>query len=301
MSVPHLQVTVERPLLAEASRSRTAGQRLTTVRDVRSSAAERERVVLRRALKGDVEALDVLFARQRSQLFRAAFGLLRNKEDAEDAVQDGLFSAYLHLSTFRGRSLFSTWLTRIIINAALMKRRKQKTNPETSLDGNVTDTREPPAETIASSDPDPEQLCAASEVERLVWNTIDQLSAHNRTVIQFRCIEGLSAGEAASSSGISLRKLKSRLFRARRQLADSLMERPEHPRRRRSCPLHRVPRARSRPIATSGIPPHSLPGFPRPKLQHSPDWRDGLNSLGSSSSATGAKVSAKVGQTVWTA
>ena len=259
MSAPHPQVTSDPPLLGESPRRRQACQRLTTIRDAKSTGEARGAV--RRALKGDLEGLDALFARQRSQLFRAAFRLLRNKEDAEDAVQDGLLSAYLHLSDFQGRSLFSTWLTRIVINVALMKRRKRMTSHEISLHGDVADTLEPPSETIASPDPDPEQLYAASEVKRLVSDTIDQLSAQYRAVIQFRYIEGLSASEAACSSGISLRTLKSRLFHARRQLADGLMERTEHPLSRPPCPSYRVPRARSRPIATSGASAHSLSGI----------------------------------------
>ena len=86
------------------------------------------------ALAGDANALSPIFAHHSSKLFRAAFSLLRNKEDAEDALQEGLANAYIHLNSFQRRSLFSTWLTRIVMNAALMTLRRKRARPETSLD-----------------------------------------------------------------------------------------------------------------------------------------------------------------------
>jgi RNA polymerase sigma-70 factor (ECF subfamily) len=172
------------------------------------------------AYQGDWEELNAVFARYRSRLYRAAFGVLRNKEEAEDAVQEGLLSAYLHLSSFQGRSLFSTWLTRITINAALMKRRKQMTIPEVSFDAEGADASESAyVTTMPSTDPDPEQLCAASEIREIIRDKMSQLSDGHRCAIQLRYIEGLSTTEAARSSDISVCKLKSRLFHARRQLA----------------------------------------------------------------------------------
>ncbi len=75
-----------------------------------------------------------LFRRYQRQLFQTALRVLGNAEDAEDALQDGLLSAHRNLKRFEGRSQFSTWLTRIVINAALMKRRSAKARPAVSLD-----------------------------------------------------------------------------------------------------------------------------------------------------------------------
>src|SRR5437879_6750176 len=83
-----------------------------------------ERETVQHALVGDSNALTTLVARDRAKLYRTAFSLLRNKEDAEDALQDGLLSAYVNLRSFEGRSRFSTWLTRVVLNAALMNRRR---------------------------------------------------------------------------------------------------------------------------------------------------------------------------------
>ena len=93
-----------------------------------------EWAIVQKAIAGDIEAQEHLFARHRSRLYKTAVALLRNKEDAEDAVQDGLCNAYTHLRSFQGRSSFSTWLTSIVINSALMSRRRRRAHPEASLD-----------------------------------------------------------------------------------------------------------------------------------------------------------------------
>ena len=95
----------------------------------------KEWAVIQQAIAGNSDAQEHLFTRQTSRLYRTAFALLCNKEDAEDAVQESLCKAYTRLRSFEGRSSFSTWLTRIVINSALMARRRRKSvHPETSLD-----------------------------------------------------------------------------------------------------------------------------------------------------------------------
>ena len=90
--------------------------------------------IVRRALIGDSNALSTLFTRYGERLYRTSFTVLRNKEDAEDALQDGLLSAYMNLRSFEGRSQFATWLTHVVMNAALMKRRRLRTRLYLSLD-----------------------------------------------------------------------------------------------------------------------------------------------------------------------
>jgi len=85
-------------------------------------------------LKGDARALDALFARNTRALYQTALRVLGNPEDAEEALQEGLLSAYRNLPRFERRSQFSTWLTRIVINAALMRRRSKRSRPAVSLD-----------------------------------------------------------------------------------------------------------------------------------------------------------------------
>jgi len=198
-----------------------------------SSPAAEEWRLIQRALAGEPDALSPIFVHYSSRLFRAAFLLLRNKEDAEDALQDGLINAYIHLNSFQGRSLFSTWLTRIVMNAALMALRRRRARPETSLgecqEGGVEDHR--PARAVDCR-PNPEQACAAMEAKQIVEKHIDQLSARSRIVFRLREVKGLSTKEAREVLGISEGVVKSRLFRARGQLTKSLRRSFRIPRRR---------------------------------------------------------------------
>jgi RNA polymerase sigma-70 factor (ECF subfamily) len=89
--------------------------------------------------RGDAQALNTLFHRHRRSLFHSVLRVMRNYEDAEDALQDGLLSAFRNLKGFEGRSQFSTWLTRIVINAALMRRRSMSSRPA-MLSGENDDT-----------------------------------------------------------------------------------------------------------------------------------------------------------------
>ncbi len=88
-----------------------------------------EEKLIRAGQRGDPQAVETLFRRYQRPLFQTALRVLGNAEDAEDALQDGLLSAYRNLKRFEGRSQFSTWLTRIVINAALMRRRSAKARP----------------------------------------------------------------------------------------------------------------------------------------------------------------------------
>lgn len=102
-------------------------------KEIDPNPAAKEWRLIQQALAGDADALSPILVQHSSKLFRAAFSVLRNKEDAEDALQEGLTNAYIHLNSFQRRSLFSTWLTRIVMNAALMALRRKRARPETSL------------------------------------------------------------------------------------------------------------------------------------------------------------------------
>jgi RNA polymerase sigma-70 factor (ECF subfamily) len=173
-------------------------------------------------MKGDTEALDALFARYKRQLYQTALRVLGNPEDAEDAVQDGLLSAYRNLKRFEGRSQFSTWLTRIVINAALMRRRSQKARPAVSLDEPPREEELPAAERFSDDGPTPEQIYEQREIREMIWQDLDELSPLLRTAFLLREVEGYSTGEAAKKLGVTENTLKARLWRARQQLAERL-------------------------------------------------------------------------------
>jgi RNA polymerase sigma-70 factor, ECF subfamily len=179
-----------------------------------------EQQLVWRATRGDAEAQNTLFERYRSRLYRLALRLLHSKEDAEDAVQDAMLSAFRNIGSFEGRSLFSTWLTRIVVNAALVKMRRQRARPEllflqdaspeeqASMDAKFVDSR-----------PDPEQAYAGAETRLLVEDALEDLSPSIRFAFQLRELQDLSNAEAAEVAGVELGAFKSRISRARSQLA----------------------------------------------------------------------------------
>ncbi len=180
-----------------------------------------EATLVREAIAGDQDALDKLFAQHSRALFQTALRLLGNPEDAEDALQEAMLSAYRSLPRFEGRSQFSTWMTRIVINAALMRRRSKRAHPSLSLDDSGED-KTPMAERFADGQPSPEQLYASAELSERVHENLRELSPLLRNAFELRELEGLSADEAARALGVSRNTLKARLWRARQQLAGRL-------------------------------------------------------------------------------
>lgn len=178
--------------------------------------------LVQRAMVGDAESQERLFAPHTSRLHRTAFAVLRNKEDAEDAVQDGLCKAFASLASFEGRSSLSTWLTSIVKNAALMALRRKKCRPEASLDELLEGESETLTHTAVDARPNPEQTCAASEIRVLIEKELRQLSPALRIALRLRTTKALSTVELGQVLGISAAAFKSRISRARRQIAYEL-------------------------------------------------------------------------------
>lgn len=178
--------------------------------------------LIERGLNGDARALDALFARNTRALYQTALRVLGNPEDAEEALQEGLLSAYRNLPRFERRSQFSTWLTRIVINAALMRRRSKRARPAVSLDEVIVEGELPLADRFADDGPNPEQLYAGAELGDRMNKKLAEISPLLRTAFWLREIEGLTAEEAAHVLGVSRNTLKARLWRARQELAARL-------------------------------------------------------------------------------
>ncbi|PYT81377.1 MAG: RNA polymerase subunit sigma-24 [Acidobacteria bacterium] len=181
-----------------------------------------EEKLIRAGQRGDHQAVETLFRRYHRPLFQTALRVLGNTEDAEDALQDGLLSAYRNLKRFEGRSQFSTWLTRIVINAALMRRRSAKARPAISLDEPPREDELPATERFADDGLTPEQVMENTEIREMLSENLDQLSPLLRTAFVLREVEGYSTGEAARKLGVTENTLKARLWRARHQLAERL-------------------------------------------------------------------------------
>jgi RNA polymerase sigma-70 factor, ECF subfamily len=173
-------------------------------------------------LKGDHSALETLFARHSGALYQSAFKLLGNREDAEDALQEGMLAAFKNLRRFEGRSKFSSWLTRIVINAALMRLRSQRVRQTVSMDEPLGETELTLAEQLADPSAGPEELIARDELGEMLEQRLEELTPEMRTAVLLRDVEGLSTEEAAETLGVPENTLKSRLHRARLQLAERI-------------------------------------------------------------------------------
>lgn len=172
--------------------------------------------------QGDGRAAEVLFRRYHQVLFQVALRILRNREDAEDSLQDALLSAHCNLKRFEGRSQFSTWLTRIVINAALMKRRSIKARRSLSLDDILHARELPSVGGFADPAPDPEQIYVGVEVGEMINKNISELSHRLRIAFLLRHVAGYSTGQTAKTLGVAENALKARVWRARHELAERL-------------------------------------------------------------------------------
>jgi RNA polymerase sigma-70 factor (ECF subfamily) len=157
-------------------------------------------------------------------LFRVALRRVRNVEDAEDVVQDALLSAYKHIGQFEGRARLSTWLTSIVTNTAGMKLRQHLRYETVSLDQNLENDGATFANKLKDSRPNPETICARTEMDKTLRQALAQLSPKLRDAIQMRDLDGFSTQEAANALGISTNALKSRLARGRANLSLLLNE-----------------------------------------------------------------------------
>jgi RNA polymerase sigma-70 factor, ECF subfamily len=186
--------------------------------------------LLRQAINNDREALDELFARYRHRLYNTALRLMGNCDDAEDVLQDGLLSAFRKLSEFKGRSQFSTWLTRIVINAGLMRLRRSRRDVVTSLDQKLDRDDQPLANRIPDPGLNPEEMYARQERRQILEQMLQSLPTPCQEVFWLRDVQGLSTREAAKALGVPTGSLKSRLHRARLRLRKELAE--SHPAQR---------------------------------------------------------------------
>jgi RNA polymerase sigma-70 factor, ECF subfamily len=178
----------------------------------------KEASLLAAAKSGETAALDALYRAHAEKLLRTVHRITRNREDAEDAVQDSLLRAFLHLKSFDGRSTFSTWLTRIGINSALMILRKKRNSREISAHGLGVD------ETlweVPDSAPNPEVRCAERERGRILRDAIINLHPTVRRAIELQILEHRSIEETAAQIGISVSTAKARFFRAKAALRKS--------------------------------------------------------------------------------
>jgi len=198
---------------------------------------------LERALNGDREALGHLFESHTPQLYRVALRILGKPQDAEEALQDGFLSALRHLRDFECRCRFSTWLSRIVINAALMRLRKSRPEVLTSIDQKLEQDKVAWADRIADPGPSPEEICVRKERLEIIEGILRSLPAAHRSVLRLRDVQGISTREAAAILGVKAGTVKSQLHRARLRLGMKLCM---------AGPYHRTLQFSRRELGTGG-------------------------------------------------
>ena len=167
---------------------------------------------------GDEAAVRELLRRHNQRLFRTARAILRDDAEAEDAVQDAYMKAIRAIGTFRAEAKLSTWLTRIAANEALERLRRRKRAEVLPLEADV---EIPPPDDAPQPD-SPEQLAMRAEARRIVERRIDGLPEAFRTVFVLRMIEDMTVEETAVALGVPEATVRTRLFRARSLLRESL-------------------------------------------------------------------------------
>jgi RNA polymerase sigma-70 factor (ECF subfamily) len=167
--------------------------------------------------------MEELVSSRRALFFKRAYRVLGNAADAEDAVQDALFSAFKHLEQFRGESQMSTWLTTIVSNCARMQLRRRVHQVHVSLEEPIGEEGKYfVSERLAHYGSNPEDECRRSELNTRLRRLVAQLSPRLRKTFQLRELEGLSTSEAAHILGVPEGTVKAQLARARAKLRQSL-------------------------------------------------------------------------------
>ncbi len=172
------------------------------------------------ARENNLMAFEALMRRHNRRLFRVARSVLGDADTAEDAVQETFLRAYTKLSTYRPTGKFSAWLTRVALNEALMMRRRDRPHG-TSLDA-IGDGAVVAAEPADSEAPTGEQFVDAAHARALLEHAIDALPENFRMVFVLRVVEGLDVRETAESLELNPNTVRTRLFRAQRQLRGNL-------------------------------------------------------------------------------
>lgn len=166
---------------------------------------------------GNMQAFEQLVARHECRALAVAQRITRNRQDAEDVVQEGFHKAFRHLGDFEEKSRFSTWLTRIIMNEAYMVLRRRRRVMEV-LPENPGDGMESAPDPFVDRSPSPEESCWRRERKELLIKAVNRLHPPICRTVLLRDFEERSAEETAQILGTSVSAVKARLFQARRKL-----------------------------------------------------------------------------------
>jgi RNA polymerase sigma-70 factor (ECF subfamily) len=196
-------------------------QPLTTWRSLGDLTDDR---LVQMARENNLAAFEALMRRHNRRLFRVARAVLRDQDAAEDAVQETYLRAFTRLDSYRPTGRFAAWLTRVALNEALMIRRRERTGM-VSLDEVGEAALSTPDPSSVSGTPSAEQFVEAAHARILIEHAIDALPENFRMVFVLRVVEGLDVRETAECLDLNATTVRTRLFRAQRQLRVGLTQR----------------------------------------------------------------------------
>src|ERR1700730_12260694 len=193
--------------------------------------------LLAAAKSGHSAAFGELYHRLKRRVFHLAQRIMRNHEDAEDALQEAFQLAFVHLHDFQGDARFSTWLSRIAMNVALMKLRKKARKVEISIDEHSESDDMSFRDAVTDLAPNPEQDCLRQERSQILREALAELRPNARRVLELYELEGRSMKEISERLGISIPAVNARIFHARpkmrRELDQYFIKRAERQKRLR--------------------------------------------------------------------
>lgn len=183
-----------------------------------------DRALIEKFKKGSLESYEQLLQRYESKVYNLALKFTRSPEDAEEVLQDVFVTLYQKIKGFEGKSAFSSWLYRIVVNASFMKLRKRKQHPAISIEDLTPLMR---AQYLDWPDHQPairsDNITINNELKQIVEGAITRLPEEYRAVFVLRDVDGLSNQEVSEILNISLPAIKSRLHRARIMLRRKLL------------------------------------------------------------------------------
>lgn len=178
---------------------------------------DEDRLLVKRVKVGDQQAFEALYRRYVSTVYRQAYKLVGNAEEAEEIVQEVFLTLYKKAKTFRGDSAFSTWLYRLTLNTTLMKLRRRKRSKEIALDDYLPRYQEDGhhLRPVVDWSHNPEGRLHSAQIQRTLQQALDQLPAMDKAVVVLSDLDGLANREISKALGLSVPAVKSRLHRAR--------------------------------------------------------------------------------------
>jgi RNA polymerase sigma-70 factor (ECF subfamily) len=189
--------------------------------------AEEDALLVAAAKARDTRAFELLVERHERKIFLMVQRMTRNREDAEDVVQQSFQKAFVHLQKFEGKSLFHTWLTRIAINETLMLLRRKRRSHEVPIEASSTKTDSALPQDFRDSAPSPEDCCLDREQLQILSAALNKLTPGVRKAIELRDLGERSTGETAQVMGVSVTAVKARVFHGRRKLREALSRSPK--------------------------------------------------------------------------